>query len=92
MIMAEKNTIVKFLQSKPPAKRILQGQCDGNAEKKSKGEYKRDNNRSVKAAWFNEFTWLQVQDNHMFCKVYVEAKKRNVFVTGKDISKPKKMT
>ena len=46
----------------------------------------------IKADWFVRFAWLiHGSKSHVFCcKVFVYAKAKNVFFTGKDCAKSKK--
>lgn len=55
-------------------------------------KYDRDGNRTIKAAWFKEFEWLEHSSDAqlLFCKLCRETRKKNVFALGKDSSKPKK--
>ena len=49
-----------------------------------------ERNERKKADWFVRFAWL-IHDSksHIFRKVCVHAKAKNVFVTGKDCAKPR---
>ena len=53
---------------------------------------KREPPRLVKTDWFLRFPWLiHDEEKRVFrCKICIDAKAKNVFVSGKDCTKPKK--
>ena len=53
---------------------------------------KREPARLVKTDWFLRFPWLiHDEEKRVFrCKICIEAKAKNVFVSGKECTKPKK--
>ena len=67
--------------------------CTSAGDDRGKKRKKTTQPRLTKADWFVCFAWV-IHDsrNHVFrCKVCVHAKAKNVFVTGTDCAKPKKI-
>ena len=64
----------------------------GSLKRKEQYVNKYDRHRAIKSEWFKIFHWLiHAKDENMFrCKSCVETKQNNIFVTGKDATKPKK--
>lgn len=56
----------------------------------AKKPYDRDDIRSIRSDWFKLFPWLELVDGKFYCSLCQQARRKNVFVTGKSTSKPKK--
>ena len=59
----------------------------------AKKKFDRDNTRTIKGSWFQEFPWLELnkKDGTMLCKDCIREKKKNIFTVGKSVGeKPKK--
>ena len=56
-------------------------------------KFDRDSTRTVKASWFLEFPWLELNKTSgvLLCKDCIREKKKNIFTVGKSMGeKPKK--